>query len=800
MSVRAQNLKEKVCIKAVKDVTRGYEKVEEGKAYRSEVKLCIERARLFTESYKETEGEPMIMRRAKALSKTLENMTIWIQDEELIVGGVASDPYSVISYPELYWSWLEKALDDGYRHLLNEKEKEELKEIHRFWQKRAVHGMERDLLPDDIRQYWRWNGAAYWTYNWDMALPDYERLLRVGLKGLFKEAEDRLEEIKTSRDIDAKEYVEQKRFLEAVRIALEAGIDFGERYAEKARELAKVEKDEKRRKELERIAEVCQRVPENPARSFHEALQSFFLVHLIANFIELPLIGLGVRLDQVMYPYYKKDIEQGNVTREEAQELIECLWVKFQEQGFLHPPMWSGVGGGGLAWQNVTIGGVTPKGEDATNELTYMILEATRSLQTIQPPLELRYHDKTPRELTLKAIDVMATGVAQPALFNDKVVIPLLLREGFSIEEARNYVISNCMFWTIPGKNMPYRAGIGFVMLTKCLELALNRGRDKFSGRQIGYPTADPSTFASIEDILEAYLQQYRFFCEKLVYISDIADALLEEHLPRPFLSALLNGCIQKGKDCTKSSEYPRRPLLITGAVNVADSLAAIKKIVFDEKRATLGELLQATRDNFDGKEDLRQMVLSAPKFGNDDDYVDSIAREVFYRTTEETGKFRTYGGLPLCLDGTIAATGYSFAIDTGATPDGRKDREPYHDGTISPVQGRDKNGPTAVLKSVSKIDPLLSHNHLFNQRFSPEFLTGANKGVFADYLKTWSDLGIHHIQFNVIDAAVLRDAQQHPEKYANLIVRVCGYAAYFVDLSKGLQDDIIRRTEQRFG
>jgi formate C-acetyltransferase len=326
----------------------------------------------------------------------------------------------------------------------------------------------------------------------------------------------------------------------------------------------------------------------------------------------------------------------------------------------------------------------------------------------------------------------------------------------------------------------------------------LNRGRDKFSGEQIGYPTPDPIIFTSIEEIMQACLKQYTFFVAKLVSISQIADALYEEYTPRPFLSALLDGCIENGEDCSKWNHH-RWTLIVGGGINVADSLAAIKKLVFEEKRVSMPDLLDTLRNDWEGKEDLRQIFLNeAPKFGNDDDYVDLIAKELYYKMERETKKF-AYRGVPLTIDGSILVTGYSFGIDTGATPDGRKDREAFHDGTISPAQGRDKKGPTAVLKSVSKIDPLLSFNHLLNQRFAPVFLEGKNREVFANYLKTWADLGIHHIQFNVVNKELMLDAQQHPERHTDLIVRVAGYAAYFVDLSRGLQDDIIRRTEQSF-
>lgn len=797
MDAAIKELKENVCIKAVKGLYRGQQRIDMDAGYRSEVKVCLERARLITESYRETEGEPMVLRRAKALKKILENMTIYIQGKERLVGNMAQDPQSLPLYPELYWRWLEKALDDEYQHLMDDAGKQELKEINKYWKKLSVHGMERNLVPESIRPYTGYTPVSFFTYTWDMVLPNYEKILKVGLKGYIQEAEDRLKEIDSDLDIDAKEYLDQKRFLQAAIISLEAAVSFAKRYAALAAEKAKTESDPQEKKRLERLAEICGRVPENPARTLHEAMQCFFSIHLIVGFLELPSVGCGVRLDQVMYPYYEKDIEQGRTTREEALNLVESMWIKFEEMGFIHPPKMFGSAGGGLAWQNVTLGGVDKEGNDATNEMSYIILDAIRELHSVQPPLCLRYHDKMPRDLVLRAIDTQRTGVAQPAFFNDKMMIPYLLNKGIPLEDARDYGISNCMSWIIPGKNMVYRQGMGMFSFPNCMELALNQGVDMFSGHQVGSATPDPLTFKSVDDILDAIFEQYNFFFEKQTYINNIADALYEEFLPRPFISALVDDGIQMGEDCRKWYYHHRNYVMPSGVNNVADSLAAIQKFVFDEKKISMTELVDVLKSNFEGQEEIRQMLLSAPKFGNDNDYVDRIAQKVHFRITRETQKFSTYYGYPFDVDGTNATMGYFLGFDVAATPDGRKAREPLHDGSVSPVQGQDKKGPSAVLNSVGKIDPILSCNHLFNQRFDPQFLEGDNREIFANYIKTWSDLGIHHIQFNVIEPETLRDAKAHPEKHADLIVRVAGYAAYFVDLTDSLQDDIIARTEQ---
>lgn len=806
MNERIQTLQENVVIKAHRNVTRGLKKEEDGAPFRPElnVKLCLERARLLTESYKETEGEPMVTRRAKGLTKILEGMTLFIQPQELIVGNYASRPDCVTHYPDLQWRWIEKAVNNGYKNILSEGEKEELRTIHKYWKSRAVHGMERPLLPEDIRPYWSFNGTFYWAYNWAIGTPNYEKVFRIGIKGIRKEAEEKLEEIKrefSQNTINGKEYLDKKGFLEAVIITLNAFTTWALRYAELARDLAKVEENAKRKDELESIGDICSWVSENPPRTLHDAIQLFWFIHLIVDYIEVPLVGSGIRFDTAFYPFYEKDVNEGRITREGAQELVECLWLKFLETGFLHPPIWSGGGGGGLGWQTLSIGGVNSDGEDVTNEMSYIVLDAIKSARSIQPALALRWHEKTPRELMLKAIDVISTGVAQPAIFNDNAIIPRYLEAGIPLEEARGYSINNCMYPIIPGKNINYRtAAAGLIMLPKCLELALNRGRDMKTGQLISIETPDPFTFTSIEDIKDVVLQHYSFYCHKAFAICDVADALYEEYLPRPFLSALLDGCVERAEDLAKWSYLPWRTLQVLGGINVVDSLAAVRKFVFEEKKLTMAELIDILKSNWEGKEDVRMMFINeAPKFGNDDDSVDLIARDLLYRVTEETKKYKTYHGLPGCVDGSVASTPYAYSVATWATPDGRKAGDAFHDGTISPESGMDKKGPTAALKSISKVDPLKSWNHLFNQSFLPQFLNRDNANVFADYLNTWGELGIHHIQFNAVGRDEMLDAQIHPEKHSNLIVRVAGYSAYFIDLSKGLQDEIMKRTEQCF-
>jgi formate C-acetyltransferase len=409
-------------------------------------------------------------------------------------------------------------------------------------------------------------------------------------------------------------------------------------------------------------------------------------------------------------------------------------------------------------------------------------------------------HKDTPRELLSAATDVIRTGVGYPSLFNDEVMVPLIHGWGTALEDARCYHVPGCVYLDIPGKNNNARRAAGYLVLPKCLWWALHRGIHPQTGEQHGAPTRDPAEFEGIEDVIEAYLEQVRFFFDKMVKLENTSRAIYRENGPRPFLSALLDGSIERGQDTQKWADTDSSInafVIIVGPTNVADSLAAIKKLVFDDCQLSMSEFIQILDNNWEGHEDLRQRVINdIPKFGNDDDYVDLLAKQVHERSEAVYREFTDEHGARWRMDGSGVSATYGLAPLTPATPDGRKDGDPFSDATLSPMIGRDRNGPTAVLASCAKIKPL---NQLLNQKFLPQFLEGENKEQFLNYLRSWCDLGVPHIQFNVVDRETLLDAQKHPERHQNLIVRVAGYSTYFVDLSKGLQDHIIARTEQRF-
>jgi formate C-acetyltransferase len=575
-------------------------------------------------------------------------------------------------------------------------------------------------------------------------------------------------------------------------ISCNGAIHFGHRYADLAREMAKAEKDSQRKKELEEIADICDWVPGNPARTLRDAMQSLWFVYLIHGMIELQRQGCGIRLDYLMYPFYRKDKEEGRITREEAQELTEFLMLKIEELGQI---IKTEVGGAGAnMFKTITIGGINPETEDASNEFSLIVLDAAKEMKTIDVDIAIRYHPKIDQNLILNAIDVIRSGLGYPKFFNDNAMIPVLVERGWALKDARSYTISGCVGRNLPGKAMNVgRVNIGIVNMAKCLELALNQGIDPMTDKELGCKTPDPLTFTCIEDVMDAYCKQVQFVTEKIIKVDNIAQNFYVQYMPRPFTSALIDGCIENAADCAQNVYDPFTNMLCCGNTNVADSLAAIKKLVFEDKFISMAELLDTLKHNWEGREDLRQKFLNAPKFGNDDDYVDMIMREVTHKSEEEVEKTLDYYGWPSMFDGSIAGGYYPWGRRTGATADGRKAKESLSDGVMSPMAGRDNNGPTAIIKSTSKISPTWSY--LSNQKFMPMYLEGDNKKVFADYLRTWSNLGNWHVQFNVVNKETLVKAQEHPEKYQNLIVRVAGYSAYFVDLSKGIQDDIIARS-----
>ncbi len=798
MMQSADAMKGRLVIKAVRNVRKGLEEDEAGRGmYRPGIKLDLQRSRLITESYRQTEGRPMVLRRALALEHILTNMDIYIQDWEKIVGNAASSPSGLYFGIDMNWRSVMRVVNSKEgRDLLDDDGREELAGLADYWKGRSMSDIHQEVFSGEILKYWKLEGTFLWTHWAELGIPDYEKVFRVGLKGIIEQAGDKLAEL--DREVP-RDYAAKKEFLQAVVIALKSVVAFSNRYARKAREMAIKAGEPADRQRLTTIADICSRVPENPPQTLHEALQSFFILHVL-RYLEYSTVGIGVRFDKVFGPFYERDLQQQRITRDEALELLQLLWVKFHELGLIYSPTVTSIYGGAASLQAVTIGGVDELGRDVTNDMTYLVLDTAGSMQSLEPSIALRYHDRTPDSLLDKAVDLVSTGIGYPSFFNDKALLPMLGAWGVPASDARDYAVTGCVYMEIPGKNIARRV-IGGISLPKCLWWALHQGMNPLNNEQWGAPTPDPRTFATLNDVIDAYLEQVRYFYHRINTIEQVSGELYEHYLPRPYYSALLEGCIDRARE-SRAWAYPSQvhPMCIMlGTTNVADSIAAIKKVVFDGKKLTMEDLIDALDRDFAGCDDVRRMLLNAPKYGNDDDYADDIAAEIHHRTQEVVASFTNRWGCRCRGDGSALSATYAAGAVCPATPDGRKSGESFADATLSPSQGRDTNGPTAVLKSASKIDTVRTYNHLLNQKFLPSMFEQGMRDRFLAYLRTWGDLGIAHIQFNVVERATLVDAQQHPEKYPDLIVRVAGYSAYFVDLSRGLQNSIISRTEQSF-
>lgn len=770
---------------------------------KAEPAIVAERARIATRVFRETESEPAITRRALLFRSIMREITVVIHDDELIVGSLAPSIGGVQLYPEFSSDWIERELDTfdrrqpGLQFIISEETKAELRQDLPYWRGKTVADRAFALMPDTAKRAMKggmFASVASLLYGIGHIIADYETVLRKGFRGLRAEAEKRLSELSPA----APDFCARRRFLEAVVVCCDAMVEFAHRYAARAEELARSERSPERRVELETISRICKRVPENPASTFWEALQSFWFVHLA---IQLEANGVGIspgRFDQYMWPYLEEDMRAGRVTEDQARELLGCLWIKFNEINQVADAFTSELNGPYPSRQNLVLGGQTPDGRDATNRLSYLCLDVTEQLRLHQPSLSLRFHAFTPTEFLKRAVEVLKTGTGLPAFYNDEVIIPGLLSRGIRREDARNYGIVGCTEPSVPGKSQSVPAASKF-NLPKCLELALNSGVSPETGEELGPRTGNPTGFSSFDDVMAAFRSQVAYCIEQLVSCENAIDVAHKEVAPLPFLSSIVENCIERCMSIQEGGAvYNFTGPQGVGLANVADSLAAIEKLVYDEKSVTWAELQDALQANFEGYESLRRRLLEAPKYGNDDDYVDSIAREVVRIYASEVEKHRNPRG-GMFHAGMFPATSHiALGRRVLATPDGRRAREPFADG-ISPGQGRDKHGMTAVLNSVVKLDHMmLSNGIVFNQKIHPALLDSEKSLMsFVALLRTYFLGKGMQIQFNVVDGAMLRDAQAHPEKYRDLVVRVAGWSAFFVLLDRSVQDDIIARTEQ---
>ncbi|MCW8810594.1 MAG: hypothetical protein OQK64_06510, partial [Ignavibacteriaceae bacterium] len=591
---------------------------------------------------------------------------------------------------------------------------------------------------------------------------------------------------------------DKREELKAMDIAADALIAFAKRYSDKLIEAAQQENNQTRKDELETMAGICERVPINAPKTFWEALQYYWFVHLgvITELNTWDSFNPG-RLDQHLYPFYKSDIESGLLDKEGAKILLQAFWVKFNNQPA--PPKVGVTSKESNTYTDfclINLGGVNEEGEDAVNELTYLILDVIEEMRLLQPSSMVQISKKNPNDLVSRALEIIKTGYGQPSLFNTDAIIQEMLRQGKSIVDARNGGASGCVETGAFGKESYILTG--YFNLTKILEITLNNGSDPQTGKQIGIQTGDPKSFQSFDELIEAYKKQINYFVDIKIKGNVIIERLYAEYLPAPFMSLLIDDCISKGMDYNNGgARYNTSYIQGVGIGTTTDSLTAIKYNVFDKNKFSMEEFLNALNKNFEGFENIRDLLLNeTPKYGNDNDYADEILKQIFeiYFSAID-GRPNTKGG-HFRINLLPTTSHVYFGSVTGATSDGRLSGVPLSEG-ISPVQGADVNGPTAVLKSAAKIDHLRTGGTLLNQKFSPQIFEGEDSITkIVALIRAYFKMNGHHIQFNVVDAETLREAQKHPENYRDLIVRVAGYSDYFVDLTPELQEEIIRRTE----
>lgn len=809
------------------------------------------RAKLITESYQATEGEPMITRRAEAFAHILRHIPIIIRDEELIVGSSTIAPRGCQTYPEFSYQWLEDELDtvetrSADPFYIAEETKQELREVHKYWKGKTTSELATSYMaPEAIKAIehniftpgnYFYNGVGHVTVK-------YEEVLAIGYEGIMAKAQAELDRCQVGDG----DYARRSHFLNAVILSCQAVMEYAQRYAALAEKMAAECSDPVRRNELEVIALNCSRVPAKGAGSFYEACQSFWFVQQL---IQLESSGHSIspgRFDQYMYPYYKKDLENGNITREFAQELMDCIWVKLNDLNKCRDAASAEGFAGYSLFQNLIAGGQNKDGEDVTNDLSIMCIQASMHVHLPQPSLSVRVWNGSPHEFLIKAAELTRTGIGLPAYYNDEVIIPALQNRGLSLEDAREYNIIGCVEPQKAGKTDGWHDA-AFFNMCRPLELVFSNGMDK--GEQVGIATGDVTEMTTFEEFYDAYKKQMDYFISLLVNADNAIDVVHAERCPLPFLSCMVDDCIKRGISVQEGGAvYNFTGPQGFGIANMADSLYAVRQLVYRDKKVSMEEYKEALLWNY-GKgidsetaadmtasilkemerqgraidesavksvletvmtmkpsedqkarfEEIHHMIDEVPKFGNDIPEVDYFARDVAYTYTRPLQNYKNPRGGQFQAGLYPVSANVPLGGQTGATPDGRYAHTPVADG-VSPSAGKDVNGPTAAANSVARLDHfIVSNGTLFNQKFHPSALAG-REGLekFTALIRSYFDQKGMHMQFNVVDRDTLLDAQKNPEKYKHLVVRVAGYSALFTTLSRSLQDDIIRRTEQGF-
>lgn len=775
--------------------------------------IDAERAILATEAYKENLNQPRVMVRAKMLEKILDHMSIYIEDKSLLAGNQATKNRNAPIFPEYTMEFVINELDqfekrDGDVFYITEKTKEQLREIAPFWENNNLRARGEALLPEEVRVFMETGvfgmegklnaGDAHLAVN-------YERILKDGLRGYEK----RVKEYKATLDLTDPDSIDKYCFYNAVLIVLEAVRNFANRYSVLAKKLAEKELNQERKIELLEISRICSKVPYEPAETFREAVQSVWFIQLILQ-IESNGHSLSYgRFDQYMYPYYDRDIKNGTIKESEALELLTCLWIKTLTINKVRSQAHTLSSAGSPMYQNVTIAGQTIDKKDAVNDLSFLVLKSVAQTRLTQPNLTVRYHKNINKHFLDECVEVMRLGFGMPALNNDEIIIPSFMDGQVKEEDAYNYSAIGCVETAVPGK-WGYRCtGMSYINFPRMLLCTMNNGVDLTSNKRFTKGYGYFTEMESYEELLKAWDKTIREITRYSVIVENVIDKASERDVPDILCSALTDDCIARGKTIKEGGAvYDFISGLQVGIANMADCLAAIKKLVYEEKKITRQELWNAILDDFSSPENKKiqeMLIREAPKYGNDDDYVDQLIVEAYDSYIEEIEKYPNtrynrgpIGGIRYAGTSSISAN-VGQGMSTMATPDGRNAFEPLAEG-CSPAHNSDKNGPTAVFKSVSKLRTnKITGGVLLNQKMTPQMLsTEENRQKLELLIKTFFNrLHGYHVQYNIVSKETLIDAQKHPEKHKDLIVRVAGYSAFFNVLSKKTQDDIIGRTEQ---
>lgn len=765
--------------------------------------ISYERARIWTESHKKTEGEAVAIRRAKAFKDTCEQLDVAIFEGELIVGTIGEFRKCGILTPEFSWTWVDREMDNFDKrvqdpYVMTDEQRAFVREnIFPYWKGKSLEEAFLAQLPQETVKVAVDTGFVDNDSKWRQSVgeitPDYQDVLfKKGFGGIIREAEENISRLNPTLAEDMK----KKEFYNSIIITSQGIIKLANRYASKASEMAKIEDDKLRKNELLKIADICRRMPENPPETFYEAIQFVWFTQLGGIISENPLaLNIG-RFDQFMYPYYKSDMEKGIMTKEQIQELIEALWIKLSEWVWTISANTAEFFAGYNQFQNLTVGGKTREGKDATNDLSYMCLKATERVKTHQPGLSVRIHQDCPSNFLSEVTHLVSKGTGFPAIHNDSAGYQMLINAGYEPEDARDWNNCGCV---VPHfrKTGEWTSAVN-INFTAALEFALNQGKSRITGEKIGLDEKHPGDFEFYEEIEKAFYRQFDNLIKHSIIATLTAQKLHKEMVPRPFLSSCIEDCMINGKDLVDAgAKYNLGPVLTgIGLAVTSNSLAVIKKLVFEDKVTSMETLIKALNANWEGYEELRQLALSVPKYGNDEEFVDDIAIKMANHYYKEGHKYKDINGNNF----NTAFMGISNYLPTGkvvgATPCGRKAKEPLSEG-VSPFAGSDTSTPLAAMRSAAKLNQdVHSGGTLLNLRLNEDLVnTKRGQSNLGSIIQSFFSLGAFHVQFNTISTETLRKAQENPEDYKDLLVRVAGYSTQFVNLSRSMQDAIIART-----